>query len=52
MNMFKMSMLLSSHCDATGLVASLPHWDTGLIPIPVQWVKDMPLTQLCHRSQV
>ena len=37
---------------ATGLVASLERWDTGLIPGPAQWVRDPVLLQLQHRSQL
>ena len=31
---------------------SLEHQDTGLIPGPAQWVKDLAFLQLWHRSQL
>jgi len=34
-----------------GSVASVEHWDTGSIPSPAQWVKDLALLQLQQRSQ-
>ena len=30
----------------------LQYWDAGLIPDPEQWVKDLVLLQLQHRSQM
>ena len=33
-----------------GMAASWKHWDTGLIPGPVQWVKDLMLLQLWVQS--
>jgi len=35
-----------------GLVVSLEHWGTGLIPSPAQWVKDLALLQLQCRLQL
>ena len=35
-----------SHCGTMRSVASWGHWDAGLIPGPVQWVKNLPLLQL------
>ena len=31
----------SSHCGAVGSVASWENWDTGSIPSPTHWVKDL-----------
>ena len=42
----------SSCFGPVGSVASLERWDTGLIPSPAQWVKDLVLPQLQHRSQL
>ena len=42
---------LRSCCGMPRLVASLQRWDIGSIPGPVQWVKDLMLPQLWHRSQ-
>ena len=36
----------SSYCGTTGSVASWEHRDTGWIPRPAQWVKDLVLLQL------
>ena len=33
-----------------GLAVSLERWDAASIPGPVQWVKDLELLQLWHRS--
>ena len=38
----------SPHCGTMGLAASLEHWDAGLIPSPIQWVK----IQCCHSCNV
>ena len=35
-----------------GLEASLERWDSGSIPRLAQWVKDLALPQLQHRSQL
>ena len=35
-----------------GSVVSCEHWDTGLIPSLVQWVKDPALPELWLRSQL
>ena len=40
----------SSHCGMTGLAASWDHWDSGLIPGLVQWVKDLVMLHLWLRS--
>ena len=42
----------SSHSGTMGLVASLEPWDAGWIPGGAQWVKDLALPQLQHRSQL
>ena len=42
----------SSHNGATGLVASLQHWDTGSIPSLAWWVKVPGLLQLQGKSQL
>ena len=41
-----------SYCAAAGSAASLERWDAGLIPGLAQWVKDLVLPKLWHRSQV
>ena len=38
--------------NATGWTASLECWDTGSIPSPAQWVKDLVLPQLWYRLQL
>ena len=43
--------LWSSCCGAAESVASWECWDTGLIPGPIQWVKDLVLLQLWLRLQ-
>ena len=40
---------MSSCCGATGLVVSWECWDTGSIPSPAQWVKDLALLKLWLR---
>ena len=45
-NLGQKSCLGSSYCGATGLVASLQHWDAGSTPSPAQWVKDPVLLKL------
>ena len=40
---YKYMMAWSSCCGAVGLAVSLECWDTGLIPNPAQWVKDLVL---------
>ena len=40
------------HCGATGSAASWECRDAGLIPGPTQWIKDLALPQLQHRSQL
>ena len=42
----------SSCCSATGLTASLEHWDAGSILSLGQWVKDLALLQLQLRLQL
>ena len=42
----------SSCCDTTGLEVSWEGWDTGSIPGPAQWVKDLALLQLQYRSNL
>ena len=43
----------SSHYGTTGSAASLQCWDTGSIPEPAEWVKDLALPQLPrHRLQL
>ena len=42
----------SSCCGEMGSVASLEHWDIGLMAGPAQWVKDPTLLQLWHRLQL
>ena len=48
----KQEEMYHSCCGAMGLVASLASWDTGSIPGQVQWVTDLALLQLQHRSQL
>ena len=33
-------------------IASLEHWDRGLIPSLAQWVRDLALPHLWHKSQL
>ena len=42
----------SSHCGATGLVASWEHWDAGSIPGSAEQEKDLAWPQLWCRSQL
>ena len=35
-----------SHCGTMGLVISVDHGDTDLIPYPAQWVKNLASQQL------
>ena len=42
----------SSCCGTMGLAASLEGWDTGSIPSLAEWVKNLTLPQLRHRSQL
>ena len=42
----------SSRCSAMGSVASWGLWDTGMIPGPVHWVKDLVMLQLWLRSRL
>ena len=46
------STLEEFHCGATGSMASLQCWNTGLIPRLAQWVKDPALLHLRHRLQL
>ena len=46
MGLLKNSFYRSFHCGTMGSAASWEHWNTGLIPGPAQWVKDLTLLQL------
>ena len=39
------SSIRRSYCGAIGLAVTLEHWDTGSLPSPAQWVKNLALPQ-------
>ena len=48
----KIYILWSSGSGTTGSMMSWEHWNTGVIPVLAQWVKDPALLQLQHRSKL